>query len=114
MSSVIARSAIKDTIDFCQPLASISGVSVVTDYGNGRKNDFMVVSNALRLQQVSKISSCYGDYFLFLVHSILHLTNMFLLFHFALSGFDQSCLERYQVYRRRKSDLYSNSTDHHD
>jgi len=52
MSSVIARSAIKDTIDFCQPLASISGVSVVTDYGNGRKNDFMVVSNALRLQQV--------------------------------------------------------------
>jgi CheY-like chemotaxis protein len=84
LSSVIARSAINDTIDFCQPLASISGVSVVTEYGNDNKNDFMVVSNALRLQQVSKASSCHGDSFLFLVLIILHLTNTFLLYYFIL------------------------------
>lgn len=52
LSPVIARSAIQDTIDFCQPLASISGVAVVTDYGQDKKHDFQVVSNALRLQQV--------------------------------------------------------------
>jgi len=52
LSPVVARSAIKDTIDFCQPLASISGVAVVTDYGEIKKYDYQVVSNALRLQQV--------------------------------------------------------------
>ena len=52
LSPVIARSAIQDTIDFCQPLASISGVAVVTDYGEGQIMDYQVLSNALRLQQV--------------------------------------------------------------
>ena len=52
MSPVTATSAIRDTIDFCQPLASISGVSVVTEYGEDRGFDYNVVSNPLRLQQV--------------------------------------------------------------
>jgi len=52
MSPVIATSAIRDTIDFCQPLASISGVSVVPEYGEDRGFDYNVVSNPLRLQQV--------------------------------------------------------------
>ena len=52
LSPVVASSAIQDTIDFCQPLASISGVAVVTDYGKGKKHNYKVVSNALRLQQI--------------------------------------------------------------
>mmetsp|Transcript_1458 Transcript_1458/g.3220 ORF Transcript_1458/g.3220 Transcript_1458/m.3220 type:complete len:926 (-) Transcript_1458:552-3329(-) len=52
LSSVVATSAIQDTIDFCLPLASISGVDVVTDYGENKKNDYQVVSNSLRLQQI--------------------------------------------------------------
>ncbi|VEU33382.1 unnamed protein product [Pseudo-nitzschia multistriata] len=52
LSSVVAASAIQDTIDFCQPLASISGVAVVTDYGETKSQGYHVVSNPLRLQQV--------------------------------------------------------------
>jgi signal transduction histidine kinase len=52
MSAVTATSAIRDMIAFCQPLASISGVSVITEYGEDRKFDYNVVSNSLRLQQV--------------------------------------------------------------
>jgi len=50
LSPVVARSAIRDTIDFCQPLASISGVAVVTN--SGEEVNYQVISNALRLQQV--------------------------------------------------------------
>lgn len=50
LSPVVARSAIRDTIDFCQPLASISGVAVVTN--SGEQVNYQVISNALRLQQV--------------------------------------------------------------
>lgn len=52
LSPVIARSAIQDTIDFCQPLASISGVAVVTDYGKEAMVNYQVLSNSLRLQQI--------------------------------------------------------------
>ena len=52
LAPVVARSAIQDTIDFCRPLASISGVEVVADYGEDKMHDYQVVSNALRLQQV--------------------------------------------------------------
>jgi len=52
LSPVVATSAIQDTIDFCHPLASVSGVAVVTDYGEYKNNDYQVISNALRLQQV--------------------------------------------------------------
>ena len=52
LSPVVARNAIQDTIDFCQPLASISGVAVVTDDGEEAMLNYQVVSNALRLQQI--------------------------------------------------------------
>lgn len=53
LSAVTAASAIQDSIDFCQPLASISGVNVIAEYGHGvEKEAFKVVSNSLRLQQV--------------------------------------------------------------
>ena len=96
MSSVIARSAIKDTIDFCQPLASISGVAVVTDYGESKKNDYMVVSNALRLQQVSTLKR---KSFLFLSHGLcvcvvyfILLTNVIYFIMYFLKGSHQFSL----------------------
>lgn len=52
LSPVLARSAIQDTIDFCKPLASISGVEVVADYGKYERTNHQVVSNSLRLQQI--------------------------------------------------------------
>jgi len=57
LSPVTAASSIQDTIDFCQPLASISGVGVVTEFGGDNQmqlpyHEYKVVSNALRLQQV--------------------------------------------------------------
>jgi len=52
LSPVLARSAIQDSIDFCQPLASISGVTVVMDGVDDNMQDIQVMSNALRLQQV--------------------------------------------------------------
>ena len=52
LSAVTAASAIQDSIDFCQPLASISGVEVVTEYGNNSEKEYKVVSNPLRLQQI--------------------------------------------------------------
>ena len=52
LSAVTAASAIQDSIDFCQPLASISGVKVVTEYNDNSETEYKVVSNALRLQQV--------------------------------------------------------------
>lgn len=52
LSSITASSAIQDTIDFCQPLASISGVRVVTEYGDNSQKEYKVVSNSLRLQQI--------------------------------------------------------------
>lgn len=52
LSPVVARSAIQDTIDFCKPLASISGVEVATNYGQFEMMNYQVVSNALRLQQI--------------------------------------------------------------
>lgn len=52
LSSVTASSAIQDTIDFCQPLASISGVRVVTEYGDNSEKEYKVISNSLRLQQI--------------------------------------------------------------
>ena len=52
LSPVVASSAIQDTIDFCQPLASISGVAVVTDYGEDSAMEYQVMSNSLRLQQI--------------------------------------------------------------
>ncbi len=52
LSSITASSAIQDTIDFCKPLASISGVRVVTEYGDNLEKEYKVVSNSLRLQQI--------------------------------------------------------------
>lgn len=52
LSAVTAASAIQDSIDFCQPLASISGVKVVTEYGDNSEKEYKVVSNPLRLQQI--------------------------------------------------------------
>ena len=53
LSPVIARDAIQDAIDFCSPLASISGVAVVQERGiNNDNNNYRVVSNSLRLQQI--------------------------------------------------------------
>lgn len=56
LSAVTAASSIQDTIDFCQPLASISGVGVVTEFGGDNTmlpyHEYKVVSNSLRLQQV--------------------------------------------------------------
>ena len=52
LSAVSSFSAIQDTIDFCQPLASISGVAVISDCGKDEKSDYMVKSNSLRLQQI--------------------------------------------------------------
>eukprot|EP00536_Pseudo-nitzschia_multiseries_P013954 jgi/Psemu1/261849/estExt_Genewise1Plus.C_6350013 len=52
LSPVVAKSAIQDAIYFCQPLASISGVDVVTNYGENNNSEYVVISNTLRLQQV--------------------------------------------------------------
>jgi len=63
LSAVNAASSIRDTIDFCQPLASISGVAVVTEFGDDDddeghrprttpRREHEVVSNSLRLQQI--------------------------------------------------------------
>ena len=52
ISPVVVESAIQDSIDFCQPLASISGVTLVMDSRDSKMKDVQVMSNALRLQQV--------------------------------------------------------------
>lgn len=50
MTPIAAAGPMKDTVDFCQPLASISSVKVAIDYGKAQ--NAIVKSNALRLQQV--------------------------------------------------------------
>jgi len=50
LSSIAAVRAIKDAIDFCRPMASISSVSIAVDYEDSKHA--IVKSNALRLQQV--------------------------------------------------------------
>lgn len=54
LSPIDPMVAIKDTIDFCRPLASISGVSVVAHYGKDTHSgcECQIESNSLRLQQV--------------------------------------------------------------
>jgi len=51
LTSVHASDTIQDAIDFCNPLASISNVSIVMDHRLTTSSDF-VIANSLRLQQV--------------------------------------------------------------
>ena len=55
LSSIIASNSIRDAVDFCRPLASISNVTLEIDYGDQndeRQATAIVKSNALRLQQI--------------------------------------------------------------